>query len=307
MSVEKVRVTPELVEAMRMLKADNDWSDYRLAQELKTTPTSIFRWMNYKASYIKRKNADILLPLVKDYLEEINKRKEGQGPVKLPQSLEDVIEKIRALHEYDPKLLNNIAGFLDSTLEFVLKVAPPLENRRKNPAKIKIKKLSKKAIALKQENEDNFYTPIDQPNDIEAAAGMGCIYDYEYAVPSMSKRNDIDVINVIGNSMEPYIKEGSRVVVQRFAQPVDFGELYLPEESVKSLVPEGSIVIYNLNDSGLAIKKVRYVTHEKDGGPEWSLYLEAVNPEWAQANGFPKRITMQDRLVIYGKMIGQAE
>jgi len=304
MTIKKVKITPELVEALRMLKADKNWTDYRLSKEVNTTPTSVFRWMNYKASHIGNATVPLLMPILQPYLDKVMKKKKAKGPKIIPHYIKNVCSRLEALADRDPDQLKAFCDMLEGNIAYAESTMDKVYSDKSKPAKIKLKKLSKKESKLKQ--EENFYTPLDEMETIEAAAGTGCIYDYEYSVANLPKRNDFDVINVNGNSMEPYIKEGSRIVVQRFSEPIDFGELYLPEESVKELVPDGSIVIYNLNDSGLAIKKVRYESHERDGGPEWSLYLDALNDEWAGEHDFPKRITMQDRLLIYGKMIGQA-
>ena len=308
MNIGAVRITPELLQAIEMLRKDRDWTETKLASVLKTNATTIYRWRTYQAETINKKTAKILMPLVQPFLDEILAEKEREGANTIPQSIEDIYEKLKLLKDADPKALKSFCDLLDASLKFAgifLLDNKKKKVKEKKPAKIKIKKLTKKALAERLPH-DNFYTSLDEMEEIEAAAGTGCYYDYEYSVPVMADRRDIDVINVVGNSMEPYIREGTRIIVQRFADPIDFEELYLPLDSVKTLVPDGSVVIYNLNDSGLAIKRVRYQIHEYGQGPEWSLYLDALNGEWAEENGFPKRITMQDRLLIYGKMIGQA-
>lgn len=303
-------ITPELIEAINVLKSEKDISDYKLSEILKTTPASVSRWMNFKTDSIKSKYAKILMPMIKDIHDDILAKKELVGDKELPASLKNFITKLETLKNKDPQLLNHYCTMLEATLGFAQNVIPEQTGHRiSSPAKLAIKKLSAKASKekVKKVKEELYYEPMFQPEEVKAAAGTGCFYDYEYSVPAMGGRADIDVVSVIGNSMEPYISEGSKVIIQRFMEPLDFADLFIPEQAVKSLVPDGAIIIYNLNDSGLAIKKVRYESHGNNAQSEWSLYLEALNPAWAEENGFPRRITMQDRLVIFGKMIGEAE
>ena len=42
-------ITPELIEAINIMKSENNITDYKLADILNTTPTSVSRWMNFKA------------------------------------------------------------------------------------------------------------------------------------------------------------------------------------------------------------------------------------------------------------------
>ena len=250
------------------------------------------------------------MPMIQDIYDQIMAKKESSGNKELPNSLKRFISKLETLKNKDPQLLNHYCSMLDATLDFAHNVIPEQTGHTiPTPAKLAIKKLTAKASKekIKEVKEELYYEPEFKPEEIKVAAGTGCLYDYEYSVPAMGKRKDIDVVKVVGCSMEPYIKQDSQVIIQRFMEPLDFADLFIPEQAVKSLVPDGAIIIYNLNDSGLAIKKVRYEINEKDEKSEWSLYLEALNPTWAEENGFPRRITMQDRLVIFGKMIGEAE
>ena len=303
-------ITPELIEAINIYETQNDVTDYRLSQILKTTPASVSRWKNFKSDYIKSEYALLLMPLIQDIYDDLMIKKEQNANTELPLSLKNFIVKLETLKNKDPQLLNNYCSMLEATLGFAQAAIPEQTGHTiPTPAKLAIKKLGVKAskAKVKMVKEELYYEPIFKPEEIKAAAGNGCFYDYEYSVPAMGERKDIDVVGVVGNSMEPFIRQDSRVIIQRFMESLDFADLFIPEQAVKSLVPDGSIIIYNLNDSGLAIKKVRYETHREGEKSEWSLYLEALNSTWAKENGFPRRITMQDRLVIFGKMIGQAK
>ena len=264
--MEDLPITPELIEAIEILKKQKNIKNYGLAKILGTNQSTVSRWMNFNAKSISKEYAKILMPMIKEIYEEILAKKELVGNKELPSSLKNFITKLETLKNKDPQLLNHYCTMLEATLGFAQNVIPEQTGHRiSSPAKLAIKKLSAKASKekVKKVKEELYYEPIFQPEEVKAAAGTGCFYDYEYSVPAMGGRADIDVVSIIGNSMEPYINEGSKVIIQRFMEPLDFADLFIPEQAVKSLVPDGAIIIYNLNDSGLAIKKVRYESHGK--------------------------------------------
>jgi len=304
-------VTSELIEAINIYKERHGISDYKFSQLVNTTPTSFSRWMKFQTEYIKSKYASILMPMIQDIYDELLEKKKNQEPVVVPTYLKNVIQKLETLKNKDPQLLKSFCTMLDASFSFAQNAIPEKTGDSiLELAKLPIKKLSLEARKEKSKKvkEELYYQPLRyEKEEVKVAAGNGCIYDYEYSVPSIGNRKDINVVKVEGESMAPFVEHGSRVVIQRFMEPLSFAELYLPLKAAKTLIPNGSIVIYNLNESGLAIKKVRYESYGEDKTPQWSLFLEALNDSWGRENNFPRRITMKDHLLIYGKMVGTAE
>ena len=72
-------------------------------------------------------------------------------------------------------------------------------------------------------------------------------------------------------------------------------------EALRVFVPDGSLVVFSYNGSGIGLKRIRYV--EGKFSP-LLVELHADNEEWAEENAYPLRIRKSDHLVIHGKVIG---
>jgi hypothetical protein len=99
------------------------------------------------------------------------------------------------------------------------------------------------------------------------------------------------------------LENGDKVIVHTFQERVKFGEDHLPLDIVKSLIPEDTVIIYNRNDTGLAMKRVKY--QEKKSA--WYFKLTADNTEWAKETGFNSIIKKSDDFEIFGKVIGKVQ
>jgi hypothetical protein len=144
--------------------------------------------------------------------------------------------------------------------------------------------------------EATTYTPLTFPPVQKVAAGNGID-----VLPEFMGRQDMAIIEVSGESMEPKYFDGQELVMQRFFPSLQMGDKYMPHDIMQSTIPEGSIIAYELNGLGLAIKKVSY--NIKANG-SWHFELHALNKEWAKVNDFPKVIRMKDDFFIIGKIIG---
>ncbi|MCM8528225.1 MAG: S24/S26 family peptidase, partial [Lentisphaeraceae bacterium] len=114
-------------------------------------------------------------------------------------------------------------------------------------------------------------------------------------------RPDMHFMDVHGESMEPTYKDGQKILVQLFQQRVTFGENHIPMEVVKAMIPENTVIIYERNEEGLSMKRVKY---EKGSGKEaWYLKLTADNEEWAREVKFKRIVRKTDNFIIYGKVL----
>jgi hypothetical protein len=131
----------------------------------------------------------------------------------------------------------------------------------------------------------------------QVSAGNGVeVLDERY-----HNKQDMQILEVTGESMQPTYEDGERVVVHLFQERVTFGDEHIPIEFVKNIVPEDSIILYNRNDEGLAMKRVKYEKRQE----AWYFKLTADNTDWARQNKFKRIVKKTDSFVIFGKVIGK--
>jgi len=139
------------------------------------------------------------------------------------------------------------------------------------------------------------FSYVDIENRVSAGNGL---------IPSEEKyghRPDMDILTVDGESMSPTFIPGEKIIVHTFQERLTFGDEHLPMDIVKSLIPEDTVIIYNRNDSGLAMKRVKY----EQGKGTWYFKLIADNEEWSKENKFVEIIKKTDDFEIFGKVIGK--
>lgn len=156
----------------------------------------------------------------------------------------------------------------------------------------------------------NKFTRDEQAGEAEeAAAGIGAITNGQSAriwvreLPGM----ELGHLRVHGESMEPTLRDRDYVVCQHFqgaALHLGPGK-NVPMGAITTLLRDGDLVLYSLdNGESIAIKRARLVKTGRTA-THWVLWLEADNAEWSEANEFPRCITRDDDLIIYGKVLGR--
>jgi transcriptional regulator with XRE-family HTH domain len=126
-------------------------------------------------------------------------------------------------------------------------------------------------------------------------------FDCACRVLELPKRFNLGLVKVHGESMLP-LPDGVELV----AEACEGAELEADGsssiEGLRAIVPDGSLVAFSHNDSGVGLKRIRYV---RGNYVPLLVELHADNGAWAEENGFPLRIKKSDHLVIYGKVIGR--
>jgi len=154
-------------------------------------------------------------------------------------NFEEIIEKIKDIlsNELNKKVLNkDVAKALNITPENLSMLKKrnkiPLEEIAYFCAK---RKISINWILFNQESEEickntEKFSLIRYFKDINASAGGGAFnFEEEYETVYVDKRlipQNLDAINVIGDSMEPTIKEGSIIFINRNDKNIQNGGIF---------------------------------------------------------------------------------
>jgi hypothetical protein len=264
---DKMKSNKKIVDALNQLLIDNGWSKSEGARHFNVSVTAFIKWLNggniRESQWLYVKN-------------DIQKYLNPTPPEStIPDKLKEPYDNLKYIYESDKSQFWITEHFLRNTASVV-----------------KDKKMQKEIIPFKK----NEVAEEDIPY-LKVSAGGGLIN--EPIERAYQERSDIDRIGVDGESMEPTFKNGSSVLVHRLTQPVIFGEDYLPEKVVKAIIPDHSVIVYDLNDSGLAMKRIHY----KEYKTGWLLVLHSDNKEWGKLNGFPRVLKKGDDLRIYGKVL----
>jgi len=257
-----------LLKALDIYKESNEIpSNYSLANYLNVSQGTISRWYSGKSQTIKFSAWKDLEPILRPYLEQ-------------------AIDEQQFTQELEPFTYQlNIAAYEDSK-------------------KLKLKKMvsdfEKGLNELMSEVQEEPQPVIDFPYlSQEVSAGNGLIPSEE----KYGERPDMDILTVSGESMQPKFMNGEKIIVHTFQERVQFGEHHLPMDIVKSLIPEDTVIIYDRNNTGLAMKRVKY----QQGKDTWYFKLTADNTEWAKETKFNRIIKKTDDFVIYGKVVGKVK
>lgn len=263
-------VDSQLLRAFELCKKDNDLpSDYALAAHLGINRPSLSRWKSGKTNIIRHNQWKEIEPILKKYIDQAFS--------------DEVADSFARPFEYkvtigvtDPKIKSKLSRIYNEFSKGISELAGMTQDSI-NEAEKQI---------------------IDFPYlTHKVSAGNGLIPD----MVKYDDRPDMDILTVQGESMEPTYKEGEKIIVHVFQEPVRFGEHFLPIEIIKTLIPEGTVIVYDRNESGIAMKRVKYGT----GKSTWHFKLTADNEEWAKVEKFNRVIRKGDDFVIYGKVLGK--
>lgn len=126
-------------------------------------------------------------------------------------------------------------------------------------------------------------------------------------VAELADRKNISLLVVQGESMLPTLKPGDIAVVRHVEPPFELpamgkGGKKRPLAGLRSVIGDGQLGVYTMNDEGEAVKRFHFRGHDED----WQMVLGADNADWAKDNKYPKPVARTDRLVVYGQVLGVA-
>ena len=270
-------IDPVILKAFELLREEKEFtSDYQVATYLEVNKQIFGRWKNGRIKSISEK-----------YWKSVSKKIEPYIP-RAKSILANSYEDMKLFFEYQVKIHA-------MNYNQLMKLKTMFDSMCSNLNDV-----------IEAGSSDD-YELADEPITIQTfkgglpyirqqvAAGNGCeILDERY-----HDRPDMHYLGISGESMEPNFHDGQKIVVQLYQERITFGDQYLSIEEVKSIIPEDSIIIYNLNDSGLSMKRVKYQKNQKS----WYFILHADNEEWAEVNDFPRIIRKTDDFEIFGKIV----
>lgn len=270
-----------LIRALDIYKEKNDLpSNYALANYLEVTQGALSRWYNGKSKTIKYSTWKGLLPQLQPYIDAAEKELSLDFPLPQelgPQLIFEFHVKMKVFNESQKIRLKNLYDSLTANIEDVVEAVEP-QQEKQEPIKFEVAESALPYIRQK------------------ISAGNGCeILDERY-----SQRPDMHFMDISGESMQPTYRDGQKVICQLFQERIVFGDDFLPLDIIKNIIPEDSIIVYELNGMGLSMKRAKY----KKNKNSWSFILDADNEQWAQENDYPRFIRKGDDFVIYGKVVG---
>ena len=242
-----------------------------VAEVAKSSHTSVRRWL--EGAKVRKKYLDLLLPHLEKYSDE--KELEKNVPFQIKEAYELLKRTISNKHLtwLATQNLRNIVNTFDAISD---------DRPQKEEPKVINFEVAEDAIPYLTQ---------------EVSAGNGI----EVLEERYHNKPDMHYMTVKGESMEPTYKDGDKIIIQRFFEPVIFGDQHIPIEFVKNIVPEDSVIIYNRNDTGLSMKRVKYENKQN----AWYFKLTADNKDWAIEHKFNRIVKKSDDFVIYGKVIGK--
>ncbi|MCM8526956.1 MAG: S24/S26 family peptidase [Lentisphaeraceae bacterium] len=259
-------------QALQQWMDDKGLTLMHVAEISKSSHTSVRRWL--EGAKIRKKYLDFLLPHLEKYID--NKIPESHVPFEIKEAYELLKRSVSNKHLIW-LITQNIRNIVN-TFKEIEQSKPYQEN------KIIRFEVAEDAIPF-------------LPQEVSAGNGVEVLEERYHSKPGMH------MLKVRGESMQPTYSEGDRVIIQRFIEPIVFGDEHLPLEIIKNMVPENSIIVYNRNDTGLSIKRVKY----EKGKNTWYLKLTADNEEWAREERFKRMIKMTDEFIIYGLVVGKQQ
>jgi hypothetical protein len=281
--IEDKIIDSVLLKAFDLYKIDNDIpSDYQLCSELDIMRATMSRWRKGVSKTIKYDLWKVLSPKIQHYINEAEKELglETLGQEHGPRLTFEFHVKMKVFNESQKIRLGNLYDSLTANLEDVVEAVEPQEEK---PEPIKFEVAEQALPYIRQ----------------KISAGNGC----EILEERYQKRPDMHFMDVSGVSMAPTYKDGQKVICQLFQERVVFGDDFLPMEIIKNMIPEDSVIIYELNGGGLSMKRAKY----KKTNKAWSFILDADNEKWGNENNFPRFIRKGDDFIIYGKIVGASK
>ncbi|NRA94154.1 MAG: S24/S26 family peptidase [Psychroserpens sp.] len=264
-----------ILRALDILKDSHDMSsNYQLAQYLDINQSTLSRWYSGKAKTIrydlwKRK----LRPQLEDYIQQAEREIQQETPeyheAKMTFSHN---AEIKVYNESQRIRLNNLYEAIENNLGDIIDASKPADHEDKPVLN---------------------YPHLPQ----KVAAGNGVHDDF---IP-YGNRPDLALFDVEGDSMSPLYKDKEKVVVHLYQQPVVFGNEFLPMNMVMALIPEDSIIVYERNGEGRAMKRVKY----NEGKNTWHFKLTADNEDWAKETNFKRIVRKGDDFKIIGTVLGK--
>ena len=281
----------ELCKALNEWAEDKNLSARKIADLLNVSHPAVGRWMN--GTKIRDSHKKKLIPHLRKYLSQ------EESESSIPNSIREAYDLLKKAT--DDKLL---VWMLTTQIRSAVTAFSELREKELNTPQEPIRYTASEKLkqALKP-------IPFDEKFEtaVPAAAGTGIDEPYISPLPIpmlQAKGMELQDIKVEGESMEPTLKEGSTV----WMKPVPTGALHLPPTSkpqvpihmVRTIIPNESIVLVNLNGAGRMLKRIHY---EEDKG-SWTVFLSADNSDWEKENDFPVVVLREDDLILYGEIVG---
>lgn len=263
-----------ILRALDLYKFANDIpSNYSLANYLNVSQGTLSRWYNGKSKTIKYNVWKMLRPQLEDYIQQAEREIQEQEPeyheAKMTFSHSS---EIKVYNESQRIRLNNLYEAIENNLGDIIDASKPTDYEDRPVLN---------------------YPHLPQ----KVAAGNGVHDDF---IP-YGNRPDLALFDVEGESMSPLYKNKEKVVVHLYQEPVVFGNEFLPMNMVMALIPEDSIIVYERNGEGRAMKRVKY----NEGKNTWHFKLTAENEEWAKETKFKRIIRKVDDFKIIGTVLGK--
>lgn len=275
-----MKLNKEQQSAIRQWFEDSGYSLSEAAKSLNAkSHVSVKNWMDKENAGIHNDTYESeILPRIKKYLEPT------PAESAIPDKLNEPYKNLKYIYENDKSQFWITEHFLRNTASVIKDNAfpdkPGIKEYKPEPT-IKFEVAESSLPYLRQK--------------VSAGNGVAIVEE------RFHDRPDMHFMDVSGDSMLPTYKDGQKILVQLFQQRVTFGENHIPMEIVKAMIPENTVIIYERNDEGLSMKRVKY---EKGSGKDaWYLKLTADNVEWAKEFKFRRIIRKTDNFIIYGKVL----
>lgn len=266
-------------------KNNNISSDYKMCADLDISRSTFANWKKGRSLTIRSELWEKIEPVLKPYIKEAEQEKIKELSDK-PGAIHNCVkwsaQISEGINKEDYKKTKNI---LDAVADY---------NTHSANKDYEIFKLKQEIEDLKKDDKPL----INFPHITEkVSAGNGVYDDFE----PYGNRPDLALMDVKGESMQPNFNDGEKVVVHLYQTPVVFGNEFLPMSMVKAMIPEDSIIVYERNGDGRAMKQVKY----DDGKNTWYLKLTALNTDWAREIKFKRIVKKGEDFKIIGVVLGK--
>jgi hypothetical protein len=277
-----------LLRAFDICKEINDLpSDYALALHLEINRPSLSRWRSGATKIIRHAQYKVIEPKIRECIAQAEKER-----------LKELENNPGAIHKCT-KWSTQVSG--DENSEEYKKAKTILDavakyntfSANKDHEIFKLKQEIAELKKVKQEEPVINFPHLPQ----KVSAGNGVQDD----IHLYGKRPDIVILDVDGESMAPDYLDGEQVVAHFYHTPFVFGKDFLPLEFVRILIPENSIIVYERNGDGRAMKQVKY----EEGKRTWYLKLTALNTDWAKETRFNRIVRRNEDFKILGIVLGK--
>ena len=291
-----MKLTQQERDAMAAWMGKKGLTQQAVGKIIKVTHVSVMKWV--KGGGIRPTQLALLRPLIAPYM-QLDPKRQPTG------ELAALRTKLQSYSQQQPALIRLHLGILDQIEEFLreMDLEAAKAARQGETAPVELRLPHTPVVSLPLVRSQQATATLE---DVAAGPASSMVSGLiPAAVKGMENDQNIQVITLSGTSMEPTFMDREWLILRKFeGGSINLGNGAGQEINLKraySEIADGSVVVVS-QDHGKTItcKRIAY----RWQGKTRELWLVADNKA---EPGYPRAITADANLIVYGKVIGRAD